>query len=91
MQLCYAKMYSPSSIKIGCPSERNIYTYMAKVIESILWVCVTSPHIKQKKAMGKMQAKKEKAKQYNKSTERYVTQKRGIYAKKLKLCVFYIF
>lgn len=54
---------------------------METMIESILWVYVTSPHMKQKKAMGKMQAKKEKKLNNNKSTKRYVTQKKGGYAK----------
>lgn len=63
---------------------------METMIESILWVCVTSPHMKQKKAMGKMQAKKEKSLTTTNRQKDMSHKKRGI-CKKLSYvyCTFF--
>lgn len=85
---------SPSSIKIGCPSELNtrIWKQWLNQSSGSVW----HHHTQNRKGQWENASeKKEKKLNNNKSTKRYVTQKnRGggeICKKPTKLCVFYIF
>lgn len=80
MQLCYAKMYSPSSIKIGCPSEFYIYGYTSDWINP-LGLCDITTH-KQKKAMGNASEYKKKVKQQQQQQiDKKICHTKGGYAK----------
>lgn len=82
MQLCYAKTYSPSSIKIGCPSKlKYLYVYGNNDWINPLGLCDITTH-KQKKAMGNASEqtnKKEKAKQQQ--IDKKICHTKGGYAK----------